>query len=186
MHRNKIDLFFCAIIFMFIGNIATVQALDLNVIGSCFFDCRLIEIIRLFVMVFLGCYVAYWVSIKSNLIQKKKDLCLVMIAEGSKLVSEQEKITLSFVKQKNGKKDGKLVLSGFKRLSNKLNAINKICKDINKDLSTVDLIMEFKDIKELVGEKYMLGFSPEDANILTKGFDKFEKMFDDIRIKIML
>lgn len=191
MHLNKIGFILGVVILLLIGGLVTFCLLEWNLISVSFFNCSLIEILRLVIMLFLGCYVAYWISIKSDAIQKKKDLCLILINEGNKILSEQKELTISFTKQENDQNDGKLVLSGFRRLNNKLDSINKLCKKINENISADNLIEEFKKIKELFGnnyisENYMSGFDSEASKALVKNFDKFEKLFDDIRIQILI
>ncbi|CAG36562.1 unknown protein [Desulfotalea psychrophila LSv54] len=94
MLRNKVGIFLVFLILVITIDLLTINFLKWDFLSVNFFNCRLIEILRLLVMIFLSCYVAYWVSIKSNAIQKKKDLCLVLINEGNLILSEQKELTL--------------------------------------------------------------------------------------------
>lgn len=168
-----------------IGMLASYLLALWNVAKVDFFKFRLIEILTILVMLFIGWAVAYWVALSSNAIAKRKELGLQLITEAIELSRGQKDITISFTKESD-QENGKLVLSGFRKLSNKLNAIDKICKAIDQKLSAEKLNKTFKDLKEGFGDNYLTGFSEKETNLLAKNFDSFEKDFDDLRINILL
>ncbi|CAG36563.1 hypothetical protein [Desulfotalea psychrophila] len=71
-------------------------------------------------------------------------------------------------------------------MNNKLDAINILCSKIDSKLSASTLITNFKIIKEQFGDSYMAGFALEDSKKIEKNFDKFEKLFDDLRIQLLI
>lgn len=186
MRVNKalFNIFIISIAFSF-GILITSLFLNKPLIENNFFNFRLIELIRLLIMLFLGYFVAYWVSLKINSMQKKKDLCLRLINEGNTILSEQKDKTVSFMEQ-NKKSEGKLILSGFRRLNNKIYTIETICEKIDKNLSTDALSEEFIKLKSQFGDNYLTGFTVDNQQRIIKDFDKYEKIFDDLRIKILL
>ena len=185
MRINNFGFSIIILITFFIGNLTVSLYSNWGILKNDFFNFRLIELLRLFVMLFLGYYVAYWVSLKSNKIQKRKDLCLKLIDEGNSILSTQKNLTLGFI-DNSDKDEGKIVLSGFRRLSNKLYTIEKLCKEINNNVSTDYLNREFINLKTQFGDNFITGFNSVNRNNIAKDFDKFEKHFDDLRISIML
>jgi hypothetical protein len=185
MAINKIGNVLGFIITGIFGMLAMYLAILWNVAKNDFLKFRLIEILTIFVMLFIGRSVAYWVALSSNSIQKKKELGLQLITEAIKLSRDQKELTVSFTRE-NRQENGKLVLSGFRKLNNKLDAINKICNAIDDNLSAQKIITAFYRLKEQFGDNYLGGFTDEETSLLAKDFDLFEKDFDDLRIDILL
>ena len=185
--NKKWDLLIYISFSMFVGILVGSIIITKGYAKPSFFDCTFIQVFRLSVMIFLGCYVAYWTSIKVNRVQKKKELSLELIKEAKELFKQQNQLILSCIQNNENSEKGKLVLSGFKKISNKIATLKVICNKISNELSIDNIENDFKELKELFGEKfYSGGFLEDEKHQMVKTFDKFEKQFDDLRINILV
>lgn len=181
---NKIGFWLLLISVHGLGWLFACLFLHYDLLSNNFFEFRLIELLRLIVMLFLGLFVAYWVSIKTNLLQKRKDLCLRLIDEGISLLITQKNLTFNLVDAED-KKEGNIVLSGFRRLTNKVTTLDAICKKIDKNISTKKLYDEWLKVKSQFGEHFYSGFDKKTKQELIRDFDKYEKLLDDFRVQII-
>ena len=151
-----------------------------------FFSFRLVELMRLIVMVFLGLCVAYWVATKTDTERKRKELCLKLIDEGNQILAGQKDKTIVFL-QTDNKEEGKIVLSGFRRLSNKIHTISKLCEKIDSNIDTAKLREKLLELKTQFGDNYYSSeFDNSLKQTLEKDFDNYEKILDDLRLTVIL
>ena len=109
---------------------------------------------------------------------------MLPIDEGISLLTAQKDLTLRLLDEED-KEKGKIVLSGFRRLTNKVTALDVICQKIVDKSSTKALFSELLKIRSQFGENFYAGFEEKTKHALVRDFDKYEKLFDDLRIKII-
>ena len=187
MRKNKTFIFSIIIIFILFILLPFALSGFLNT-SQDFFIVRYIEIANLFFMVFLACYVSYWISIQSNKITLKKELCLTLIAEARIIIIQLKEISLKALKDNPDTTDGKLILILFKKFNNKIHYIDIVLNKINPQIDSIDIIRRsFIEIKYVIDEK-IYNKSNKNTGLFEQAarlFDELDILFDKLRIQIV-